>query len=158
MNFSGEREGRRWPVAAAAMRPGPPNTSRRRPPRRQQLPHRLHRSQSQVQQIKRPISNSQAFFLLFLLASNPILALADPPPATALPGLVSNDQLNRKCPSPKEGQRQNLPVSEKAPRKPHNLTIGYLTAIKGVMKDRQGLAISGALSMALDEVFLLFFN
>lgn len=36
--------------------------------------------------------------------------------------------------------------------KSHNLTIGYLTAIKGGLKDRQGLAISGALSMALDEI------
>lgn len=38
---------------------------------------------------------------------------------------------------------------------PPNLTplvIGYLTAIKGDLKDRQGLAISGALTMALDEV------
>lgn len=32
------------------------------------------------------------------------------------------------------------------------LTIGYLTAIKGELKDRQGLAISGALTLALDEV------
>lgn len=32
------------------------------------------------------------------------------------------------------------------------LTVGYLTAIKGDLKDRQGLAISGALTMALDEV------
>lgn len=32
------------------------------------------------------------------------------------------------------------------------LTVGYLTAIKGELKDRQGLAISGALSMALDEI------
>lgn len=32
------------------------------------------------------------------------------------------------------------------------LTVGYLTAIKGDLKDRQGLAISGALKMALDEV------
>lgn len=32
------------------------------------------------------------------------------------------------------------------------LTVGYLTAIKGEMKDKQGLAISGALTMALDEV------
>lgn len=33
-----------------------------------------------------------------------------------------------------------------------NLTVGYLTAIKGDLKDRQGLAISGALTMALDEI------
>jgi len=35
---------------------------------------------------------------------------------------------------------------------PLNLTIGYLTAIKGGLKDRQGLTISGAITMALDEV------
>lgn len=37
----------------------------------------------------------------------------------------------------------------------HNKTVlrvGYLTAIKGDMNDKQGLAISGAISMALDEV------
>ncbi|XP_068149824.1 receptor-type guanylate cyclase Gyc76C-like [Drosophila tropicalis] len=32
------------------------------------------------------------------------------------------------------------------------LTVGYLTALTGELKDRQGLAISGALTMALDEV------
>lgn len=32
------------------------------------------------------------------------------------------------------------------------LTVGYLTAVKGDLKDRQGLAISGALTMALDEI------
>lgn len=32
------------------------------------------------------------------------------------------------------------------------LTVGYLTAIKGDLKDRQGLAISGALTLALDEI------
>lgn len=32
------------------------------------------------------------------------------------------------------------------------LVIGYLTAIKGELKDRQGLTISGALTLALDEV------
>lgn len=35
------------------------------------------------------------------------------------------------------------------------LTVGYLTAIKGELKDKQGLAISGALTMALDEVYLI---
>uniref|UniRef100_A0A1B0CUZ5 Guanylate cyclase n=1 Tax=Lutzomyia longipalpis TaxID=7200 RepID=A0A1B0CUZ5_LUTLO len=34
------------------------------------------------------------------------------------------------------------------------LTVGYLTAIKGELKDKQGLAISGALTMALDETVL----
>lgn len=37
------------------------------------------------------------------------------------------------------------------------LTVGYLTAIKGELKDKQGLAISGALTMALDEVLFLIF-
>lgn len=32
------------------------------------------------------------------------------------------------------------------------LTIGYLTAVKGDLKDKQGLAISGALTLALDEI------
>jgi guanylate cyclase len=32
------------------------------------------------------------------------------------------------------------------------LNVGYLTAIKGDTKDRQGLAISGAIQMALEEV------
>ncbi|XP_030570919.1 receptor-type guanylate cyclase Gyc76C-like [Drosophila novamexicana] len=32
------------------------------------------------------------------------------------------------------------------------LTVGYLTALTGELKDRQGLAISGALTMALDEI------
>lgn len=37
------------------------------------------------------------------------------------------------------------------------LTVGYLTAIKGELKDKQGLAISGAITMALDEVILTVF-
>lgn len=32
------------------------------------------------------------------------------------------------------------------------LNVGYLTAITGELMDKQGLAISGALTMALDEV------
>lgn len=32
------------------------------------------------------------------------------------------------------------------------LKVGYLTAIKGELKDKQGLAISGAITLALDEV------
>lgn len=32
------------------------------------------------------------------------------------------------------------------------LTMGYLTAIKGDLKDKQGLAISGAITIAIDEV------
>ncbi|XP_049867019.1 receptor-type guanylate cyclase Gyc76C-like [Pectinophora gossypiella] len=36
--------------------------------------------------------------------------------------------------------------------KKFNLTIGYLPSIKGEMRDRQGLAISGALSMALHDI------
>lgn len=36
--------------------------------------------------------------------------------------------------------------------KQYSLTVGYLPSIKGDLRDRQGLAISGALSMALEEV------
>lgn len=32
------------------------------------------------------------------------------------------------------------------------LTMGYLTAVRGEMPERQGLQISGAITMALDEV------
>lgn len=32
------------------------------------------------------------------------------------------------------------------------LTVGYMTAIKGDLKEKQGLAISGAITLALDEV------
>ncbi|XP_036346408.1 receptor-type guanylate cyclase Gyc76C-like, partial [Rhagoletis pomonella] len=32
------------------------------------------------------------------------------------------------------------------------LNVGYLTAITGELMDKQGLAISGALTMALDEI------
>lgn len=39
--------------------------------------------------------------------------------------------------------------------KKKNLTIGYLTAVKGDLKERQGLSVSGALTMALKEVSLL---
>ena len=42
-----------------------------------------------------------------------------------------------------------------APAKKFNITIGYLPSIKGELRDRQGLAISGALSLALDEVISL---
>lgn len=36
------------------------------------------------------------------------------------------------------------------------LTVGYLTAVKGTLKDRQGLAVSGAISMAIEDVIILF--
>lgn len=32
------------------------------------------------------------------------------------------------------------------------LTVGYLTAIHGEVKEKQGLAVSGAITLALDEV------
>ena len=34
------------------------------------------------------------------------------------------------------------------------INVGYLTALTGELKDKQGLAISGALTMALDEVII----
>lgn len=39
--------------------------------------------------------------------------------------------------------------------KKKNLTIGYLTAVKGDLKERQGLSVSGAFTMALKEVNIL---
>lgn len=37
-------------------------------------------------------------------------------------------------------------------QKKKELTVGYLTAAKGELKERQGLSISGALTLALEEV------
>lgn len=138
------------------MRPGPPvQPSRRRPPRRQEVPqerNRRHRL-DQPQPLRSPScgNRSRALLVLLLLASSPlVLGLAEPP---GLPGAEWQQALL--------SGRQTYPKSTVTraiqPRKQQNLTIGYLTAIKGGLKDRQGLAISGAFSMALDEVSLLSF-
>lgn len=47
-------------------------------------------------------------------------------------------------------------VDAQVPKK-FDITIGYLPSIKGELRSRQGLAISGALSMALEEV-MFFLN
>lgn len=39
--------------------------------------------------------------------------------------------------------------------KEKRLTVGYLTAVKGDLKERQGLAVSGALTKALKEVIFV---
>lgn len=39
--------------------------------------------------------------------------------------------------------------------KKYNITIGYLPCLTGELRDRQGLTISGALSIALEEVGVL---
>ncbi|XP_076387210.1 receptor-type guanylate cyclase Gyc76C isoform X1 [Megachile rotundata] len=131
------------------MRPGPPvQPSRRRPPRRQELHQERNRRHRQDQlQPRRPRSNgssSRALLVLLLLASSPlVLGLAEPP---GLPGAEWQQALSRQT-YPKSTFGRSI-----QPRKQQNLTIGYLTAIKGGLKDRQGLAISGAFSMALDEI------
>lgn len=38
------------------------------------------------------------------------------------------------------------------------LNVGYLTAITGELKDKQGLTISGALTLALEEVNLINYS
>lgn len=147
--------GRRcWPVAAAAMRPGPPvQPSRRRPPRRQEVPqerNRRHRlDQPQPLQPRSYGNSSRALLvLLLLLAGSPlVLGLAEP---SGLPGAEWQQAFSRHT-YPKSTSTRSI-----QPRKQQNLTIGYLTAIKGGLKDRQGLAISGAFSMALDEVSFPF--
>lgn len=40
--------------------------------------------------------------------------------------------------------------------KKKKLTVGYLTAARGELKERQGLAVSGALTKALEEVKFFF--
>ena len=131
------------------MRPGPPvQPSRRRPPRRQEVPQERNRRHRLDQpQPLRPRSygkSSRALLVLLLLASSPlVLGLAEPP---GLPGAEWQQALSRHT-YPRSTFTRSI-----QPRKQQNLTIGYLTAIKGGLKDRQGLAISGAFSMALDEV------
>lgn len=138
------------------MRPGPPvQPSRRRPPRRQH-PHQqqqLHRERDQQQQQHHHHrlhangngNSSRVLLVLLLLANSPlVLGLAEPP---GLSGSGIQYQTNG---SHKDQPRGSTAVTTAL--QPRNLTIGYLTAIKGGLKDRQGLAISGALSMALDEV------
>lgn len=132
------------------MRPGPPvQPSRRRPPRRQEVPQERNR-RHRLDQPPRSRScgnRSRALLVLLLLASSPlVLGLAEPP---GLPGAEWQQALSRQA-YPKSTVTRAI-----QPRKQQNLTIGYLTAIKGGLKDRQGLAISGAFSMALDEVSLL---
>lgn len=125
------------------MRPGPPvQPSRRRPPRRQEVPQERNRRHRLDQPLR-----SRALLVLLLLASSPlVLGLAEPP---GLPGAEWQQALSRQA-YPKSTVTRAI-----QPRKQQNLTIGYLTAIKGGLKDRQGLAISGAFSMALDEVSFL---
>ncbi|KAJ8981641.1 hypothetical protein NQ317_000869 [Molorchus minor] len=50
--------------------------------------------------------------------------------------------------------KDNLTVGDlkKEVPKKKELTVGYLTAVKGTVKERQGLQISGAITMALDEI------
>ncbi|XP_019756594.2 receptor-type guanylate cyclase Gyc76C isoform X1 [Dendroctonus ponderosae] len=45
------------------------------------------------------------------------------------------------------GDLKKEPMAEKV-----KLILGYLTAVKGDLKERQGLAISGAISMAVEEI------
>lgn len=47
---------------------------------------------------------------------------------------------------------QILPPALMARKK--ELTVGYLTTVKGTVSERQGLQVSGAMTMALDEVTL----
>lgn len=147
-------------MAAAAMRPGPPvEPSRRRPPRRQHShQQQLHRERDRQQQHWLHLSrlrpnggnSSRALLVLLLLASSPlVLGLAEPPGS---PTTSATRATQCQLALPSQGTMINRTM------KSTNLTIGYLTAIKGGMKDRQGLAISGALTMALDEVNLSFID
>lgn len=47
----------------------------------------------------------------------------------------------------------NSPALVDGSHKKTELSVGYLTAIKGDLKDRQGLAISGAITMALGKSY-----
>ncbi|CAD6215615.1 GSCOCG00000427001-RA-CDS, partial [Cotesia congregata] len=160
------------------MRPGPPSPSRRRPPRRQKhLPdysrthhhhhhhrhHNRHHHYYQHHQHRLQISGARQsaraiLLLLLLLVFDSCVAQVE----TDVVGDKALFQNNTLAPlsvstsSSSSGLslQSDAPVTSRrlASRKPQNLTVGYLTAIKGGLKDRQGLAISGAMSMAIDEI------
>ncbi|XP_014210337.1 receptor-type guanylate cyclase gcy-12-like, partial [Copidosoma floridanum] len=159
------------------MRPGPPIPSRRRPPRRHHHHHHHHHQRPVITTSSGATNNINnrhyrrqqrcgfiGYFVLLLLVTNPGRSLEEPPTTTGAntslasssSSVNSSDALLAPSSSPLpslslESDEEQLPKVYK-PREPQNLTIGYLTAIKGELKDRQGLAISGAFSMALDEV------
>ncbi|KAK0094944.1 hypothetical protein PV326_009568 [Microctonus aethiopoides] len=130
--------------------------------------HHNHQQQQQQQQHHKynHVGNSGGFsittfattLLLLLLISGPCLALIEP--------VIIGDHLQQSLDHHQQRSLTSRSISntpglsmwsnkssniERINRKSKNLTIGYLTAIKGGLKDRQGLAISGAITMALDE-------
>lgn len=57
------------------------------------------------------------------------------------------------CPGPPRLLLQLLVVAAVlASNQPYNVTVGYLAAVKGNLFDRQGIAISGAITLAIEEV------
>ncbi|KYN04641.1 Guanylate cyclase 32E [Cyphomyrmex costatus] len=135
--------------------------SYRRPLRRQYL-HQLHEPQlhrecnQQQQQQERCLSHllprsrghgSRALLVLLLLVSSAlVLTQAETPEPSAAP---TTECMRTSTISPNRNlwSRNNDTAIQ-----PVNLTIGYLPAIKGGLKDRQGLAISGAITIALNEI------
>ncbi|KAL6264990.1 hypothetical protein P5V15_005082, partial [Pogonomyrmex californicus] len=152
------------------MRPGPPvQPSRRRPPRRQhpyhqQQLHRKRNRQQQQQERRRPrplpqphSHGSRVLLVLLLLVSNPVVLGQVEPPESPAALAAPATQCQQVVPTVSSvSQKSSLwwgsNDTSSSSVQPRSLTIGYLTAIKGGLKDRQGLAISGALSMALEEV------
>ncbi|KAL0119212.1 hypothetical protein PUN28_009653 [Cardiocondyla obscurior] len=140
------------------MRPGPPIQPSRRRPLRRQHPHQqqLRRERKSQQQARlrshllpRPRNHgSRALLMLLVLASNSlVLAQAEPPEPSAASAASTT-----QCQQVSTTHRNVWSAINDTAIQSRNLTIGYLTAIKGGLKDRQGLAISGALTMALDEI------
>ncbi|XP_018562246.1 receptor-type guanylate cyclase Gyc76C isoform X2 [Anoplophora glabripennis] len=63
-----------------------------------------------------------------------------------LPGFLESHDF-RKNLSVGDQVLPNVPMARKK-----ELTVGYLTTVKGTMSERQGLQVSGAITMALDEI------
>ncbi|XP_034948736.1 receptor-type guanylate cyclase Gyc76C-like isoform X2 [Chelonus insularis] len=135
------------------MRPGPPSPSRRRPPRRQHLSDpKIHHHHQRSQDSGGGCTSIQAILLLLLLVSSSCHALIEPVLGDLHQRLDHQRSLSSTLTSTLGSSSSWSNLTIQANRKPQNLTIGYLTAIKGGLKERQGLAISGAISMALDEI------
>lgn len=77
-----------------------------------------------------------------------------PTPLPPFPGNFFANFKQQKKPPVGSGYINDQGMYISGPNKSENtvLVVGYLTAIKGDLRDKQGLAVSGAMTMALDDV------
>lgn len=123
---------------------------------KQQQQQTVHQQSQQTPHQQREQQHQQA-------VDKPITEHSKPKPESRLPSKDEHTEASWLNPSPAALQQEKEQRSKQQTKlyvtnttatnyRKTVLTVGYLTAIKGELKDKQGLAISGALTMALDEV------